>query len=126
MTNHRPPIVFAAALLLAGGLFALYYPVFIDAYDQFGWQIKCGNGFAADLAQASRALSTAGDNVVGRCDSALIARRLWAIPMAVLGAAILTWESAAALAHDYHRPIPSGDASQSARVASQHSGIPCE
>lgn len=51
---HRGPlIVFAAVVCLAGGLLALRFPVFIDAYDQFGLQVKCGSGFTTDLTQAA-------------------------------------------------------------------------
>lgn len=104
MANRGPLIVFAAVVLLAGGLFALYLPVFIDAYDQFGWQIKCGNGFTAELSQASSATGPARANYVDRCDNALMVRRLWAIPTAVLGGLALTWQAAAVLAQDYRRP----------------------
>ena len=41
--------------LIAVGLLALNFPVFIDAFDQFGFQIKCGTGFCADLTQAAAA-----------------------------------------------------------------------
>lgn len=113
MLTRGPLIVFAAVLFLAGGLFALRFPVFIDAYDQFGWQVKCGSGFTTDLTQASNAETrptgrkasagaphAAGDNYVGRCNDALMARRVWAIPAAALGGLTLTWSAAAALAHD--------------------------
>ena len=33
-------------ILIVAGLLALNFPVFIDAYDQLGWQIKCGTGFS--------------------------------------------------------------------------------
>lgn len=49
MITRGPLIVFAAVVFLAGGLFALRFPVFIEAYDQFGWQVKCGSGFTTDL-----------------------------------------------------------------------------
>lgn len=55
MVTRGPLIVFAAVVFLAGGLFALRFPVFIEAYDQFGWQVKCGSGFTTDLTQASNA-----------------------------------------------------------------------
>lgn len=100
MINRGPLVIFAAVVFLVGGLFALYLPVFIDAYDQYGWQVKCGNGFTADLTQASNAVSTASNNYVARCNDALMVRRLWAIPAAVLGGMALTWEAGVALAHD--------------------------
>lgn len=55
MITRGPLIVFAAVVFLAGGLFALRFPVFIEAYDQFGWQVKCGSGFTTDLTQAFNA-----------------------------------------------------------------------
>lgn len=68
--------------LIVVGLLALNFSVFIDAYDQFGFQIKCGTGFGTDLSQATAA--TGGD-YVGQCERALIVRRLWAIPMVAIG-----------------------------------------
>ncbi|RAU98243.1 hypothetical protein DQP58_06045 [Mycobacterium colombiense] len=106
MTNRGPLIVSAAVVLLAGGVFALYLPVFIDAYDQFGWQVKCGSGFITDLTQASSALGVGG-KYVDQCDHALLIRRLWAIPAAALGGLTLTWQAGVALAHDYRRSTPS-------------------
>ncbi len=112
MVNRGVLIVSAAVIYLAAGLFALYFPVFIDAYDQYGWQIKCGNGFTAELTQAA---SAAGSNYVDQCNSALMVRRLWAIPAAVLGGVTLTCQAAAAVAHDYRRSTPPGRGAQSPR-----------
>lgn len=113
MVNRGALTVFAAVVLLAGGLFTLRFPVFIDAYDQFGWQVKCGTGFTTDLTQASNAhkkpprektnadaAHPADNNYVGQCDRALMIRRVWAIPAAALGGLTLTWVAGAALAHD--------------------------
>ncbi|TAM67957.1 hypothetical protein [Mycobacterium sp.] len=113
MVNRGPLVVFAALVLLAGGLLALRFPVFIQAYDQFGWQVKCGSGFTTDLTQASSAErkptgqnanvdapGTPGTDYVGHCNDALMTRRAWAIPAAALGGLTLTWVAAAALAHD--------------------------
>ncbi len=128
MINRGPLIVFAASVFLAGGLFALYFPVFIDAYDQFGWQVKCGNGFTTELTQASGAAATAGNSYVDQCNSALMVRRLWAIPTAALGGMTLTWQAAAAVAHDHRRPMPPGQAAQLPRwsqVASRQDEMPC-
>lgn len=113
MVNRGALVVFAAVVLLAGGLFALRSPVFIDAYDQFGWQVKCGSGFTTDLSQASNAQKmpnrektnagaahAADNNYVRQCDNALTIRRGWAIPAAALGGLTLTWLAGAALAHD--------------------------
>jgi hypothetical protein len=88
-----------AVVLLVGGMLALHFPVYIDAYDRWGWQIECGDGYGADLGQAVIAdqgfdpasgepppanVST-GNDYVGQCNTALAIRRAWAIPVAVLG-----------------------------------------
>ncbi|RDH77281.1 hypothetical protein DVS77_17900 [Mycolicibacterium moriokaense] len=73
-------------VLIAGGLLALNFPVFIDAYDQFGFQIKCGTGFGANLTQAAEA---SGGDFVGQCETALLLRRLWTIPMVAIGSIML-------------------------------------
>lgn len=128
MTSRGPLIVFAAVVLLAGGLLALYFPVFIDAFDQFGWQVKCGNGFTTELNQTSSAVGTASSNYVTQCNSALMGRRLWAIPMAVLGGMTLTWQAVAAVAHDHRRPTPSGRGAHSpqwGRTTSLQDEMPC-
>jgi hypothetical protein len=41
------------AVVLAGALVALYFPVYLDAYDRWGVQINCGNGYASQLLQAT-------------------------------------------------------------------------
>ena len=76
-----------AAGVLAVGLLAMNFPVFLDAYDQYGWQIKCGTGYITDLAQSAAAI---GDqNYVDHCETALLVRRMWTIPLAILGGAVL-------------------------------------
>lgn len=72
-----------AGIVLAIGLFAMNFPVFLDDFDQWGWQIKCGTGYATDLAQAAAAAGT--KNYVQECESALLMRRLWTMPLAVAG-----------------------------------------
>jgi hypothetical protein len=76
----------SAAAVLAIGLLALNFPVFIDAYDQWGWQIKCGTGYLTDLTQA--AASSGDANYVDQCGDALLIRRLWTIPLVVVGAIV--------------------------------------
>ena len=73
--------------LIAVGLLALNFPVFLDAFDQYGFQIKCGTGYAADLTQA--AASADPNNFVDQCETALLIRRLWTIPLVVIGAIVL-------------------------------------
>jgi len=76
--------VIGGAVLVLVGLFVLRFPVFIDDFDQWGWQIKCGTGLSTDLSQAAAA--TNGTGFVDRCETVLSLRRLWTIPMVVLGA----------------------------------------
>ena len=71
-----------SVVMIVVGLLALRFPVFIDAYDQFGLQIKCGTGFGTDLTQAA---SRHRGNYVGQCETALMLRRMWAIPMVAIG-----------------------------------------
>ena len=73
-------------VLIGAGLLALNFPVFVDAFDQFGFQIKCGTGFGADLSQAADA---EGGNYVDQCETALMLRRMWAIPMVAIGSIVL-------------------------------------
>jgi len=76
----------AAAAVLAFGLLALNFPVFLDAYDQWGWQIKCGTGYLTDLTQAA---ASVGDvNYVEECESALLMRRMWTVPLVLVGATV--------------------------------------
>ena len=44
---------------------------------------ECGTGFSSDLTQAAAA--SGGDNYVGQCETALMVRRIWAIPMVAVG-----------------------------------------
>jgi hypothetical protein len=128
MVNRGALIVSAAVIFLAAGLFALRFPVFIDAYDQYGWQVKCGNGFTSELTQASGAIGTVGSSYVDQCSSALMVRRLWAIPAAVLGGMTLTWMAAAAVAHDYRRSTPRGRGAQTPRwgqATARQDEMPC-
>jgi hypothetical protein len=89
-------ITLIGVALLACGLFALRFPVFLDSYDSAGIQVKCGNGYYADLVQATTddqqsasGIVQAATNYVDRCQSALAHRREWLIPVAALGALIV-------------------------------------
>lgn len=84
------------AALLIGGLVALCFPVFLDSYDKYGVQIKCGNGYHAELLQATiddqepaSAAVRPTTSYVDQCNSALAHRRAWLIPVAALGVLIL-------------------------------------
>lgn len=69
------------------GLGALWFPVYLNRFDDYGIKVNCGNGFSASLTQA--AASSEG-NLVGQCDTALLVRRAWAIPAVALGWLLLT------------------------------------
>ncbi len=84
--HHRAFYVgVVSVFLIVVGVVALNFPVFIDAYDQYGWQIKCGTGFGSDLTQAAAAT---GGNYVDQCGTALMWRRMWTIPMVAFGAIV--------------------------------------
>jgi hypothetical protein len=99
MSNRGLLAAAFAVVLLVGGLLALHFPVYIDAYDRWGWRIECGDGYGADLGQAliadegfdpasgepPPAVPTGDNDYVGQCNTALALRRAWAIPVAVLG-----------------------------------------
>ena len=76
-----------SAIVVAVGLFALRFPVFLDGYDQWGWQINCGTGYASELTQAAAAVGD--ENYVDDCETALLARRLWTIPFVAIGSIAL-------------------------------------
>jgi hypothetical protein len=81
------------AVLVVFGLVALNFPVFLDAYDQWGFQIKCGTGYATDLTQAA---ATVGQhNFVDKCETALLVRRLWTIPLVAISGLVLVVVTAA-------------------------------
>ena len=82
MSNRQLYLGIVAAALVVIGLLALWFPVYLSQYDQYGMQIVCGRGFSADLSQAAGAK---GNGLVSQCGTALLLRRLWAIPAVVLG-----------------------------------------
>ncbi len=117
------------AALFAAGLVALCFPVFLDSYDSWGMQIKCGNGYYAQLLQATfddqgndqppapvgtSAAVRPATNYVDQCKSALAHRRVWVVPVAMLGVLILIPDLVAWA----RGGSPSSPASTSARSAS--------
>jgi hypothetical protein len=86
VTNRQLYLGIVGALLVVIGLLALWFPVYLSQYDQLGMQIACGRGFSSDLSQAANAT---GNGLVAQCGTALLLRRLWAIPAAVVGWLIL-------------------------------------
>lgn len=86
MSNRQLYLGIVGASLVVIGLLALWFPVYLSQYDHYGIQIACGRGFSADLSQAADA---GGNGLLGQCGTALMLRRLWAIPAVVLGWLIL-------------------------------------
>jgi hypothetical protein len=95
-------------ILLVVGLIAMNFPVFLDSYDQWGFQIKCGTGYDSDLSQAASAVGE--HNYVDQCETALLLRRLWTIPLVVISAvAVLVVTAASALASVRESLVPHRD-----------------
>ena len=84
-------ILFVGAALVGVGLVALNFPVFLDTYDRWGSQIKCGRGYQTDLIQAQIAdQGSSQSTFVDECQGALAARRAWTIPVALTGWVVLS------------------------------------
>jgi H+/Cl- antiporter ClcA len=95
-------------VLVVFGLIALNFPVFLDAYDQWGFQVKCGTGYSTDLSQA--AATVGQDNFVDKCETALLVRRMWAIPLvAVCGLVLLAVTVASAITSARETLVPHRD-----------------
>ena len=95
-------------VLVVFGLIALNFPVFLDAYDQWGFQVKCGTGYATEMTQAA---ATVGQhNFVIECETALLVRRMWAIPLVVIcGLVLLAVTVASAITSARETLIPHRD-----------------
>ena len=98
----------SCGVVVAIGLLALNFPVFLDAYDQWGFQIKCGTGYASDLSQAA---ATVGQhNFVDKCETALLLRRMWTIPLvAISGLVVLAVTVASAVTSARESLVPHRD-----------------
>jgi hypothetical protein len=95
-------------VLVVVGLIALNFPVFLDAFDQWGFQIKCGTGYASDLSQA--AATVGQQNVVDKCETALLLRRMWTIPLvAISGLVLLAVTVASAITSARETLVPNRD-----------------
>ena len=95
-------------VLVVVGLLALNFPVFLDAFDQWGFQIKCGTGYASDLAQA--AATVGQQNFVDKCETALLLRRMWTIPLvAISGLVVLAVTVASAITSARESLVPHHD-----------------
>ncbi|WP_156622902.1 hypothetical protein [Mycobacterium sp. 1164966.3] len=89
MSTRHLLILAAGLLLLMTGLFALWMPVFLGDFDQWGFRINCGTGLRSAFSQAQIADSS-GTHFVDRCGTAIAVRRAWTIPLAVSGALFLS------------------------------------
>lgn len=85
MSHRTAYIGIAGAVALGIGLFLLGLPVYLEDYDQYGRQIPCGSGYSEHLVQAT----AAGDEYIGKCETAVLMSRLWMIPIVVIGAMAL-------------------------------------
>jgi len=96
------------AVLVVIGLLALNFPVFLDSYDQWGFQIKCGTGYSTDLTQAA---ATVGQrNFVDDCETALLVRRMWTIPLvAICGLVLIAVTAASAITSAHESLVPHRD-----------------
>jgi hypothetical protein len=88
MSTQRFRILGAGVLLLMLGLLALRFPVFLSAFDQWGFQINCGTGLQSNFTQVAIADPT-GSQFVDQCHTAIVMRRAWAVPLAAAGAMLL-------------------------------------
>ncbi|KZS74970.1 aminopeptidase [Mycobacterium kansasii] len=91
----RRLIIAVGAVLLVAGVIGLLVPVSVS--NSNGGSISCGNGFATDLSAARNANDSNGANIpilnqviphtdfVGQCESAVSSRRMWTIPLVVIG-----------------------------------------
>jgi hypothetical protein len=97
--NLRRLIVLVGALVVIAGVIGLLVPVSVPGPDN--GSIGCGSGLAQDLAAAQEADHNNPANLpilnavlphteyVTQCQSALSARRAWAIPVAVVGLVVI-------------------------------------
>jgi hypothetical protein len=88
-------IIAVGAVLLLAGVIGLLVPVTVS--NSNGGTVSCGNGIATDLSGARDANDKNGANIpilnqvvphtdfVAQCQSSVSGRRMWAIPLAVLG-----------------------------------------
>jgi len=86
--SRRQLLIGTAGLALGLiGLAALWFPVYLDRFDGYGMQIDCGNGLGVHLS-----LAHADDGgAASQCGSAMLVRRVWAIPTVAVGAMLVAW-----------------------------------
>ena len=97
-----------SAVVVVVGLLALNFPVFLDAYDQWAFQIKCGTGYATDLTQAAAVVGE--HDFVDQCGERAARRRMWTIPLvAISGLVLLVVTLASAIASARESLVPHRD-----------------
>ncbi|MBI2701885.1 MAG: aminopeptidase [Mycobacterium sp.] len=91
----RRLIIAVGAVLLVAGVIGLLVPVQVS--NSNGGTVSCGNGLATDLSGARAANDRNGANIpilneiiphtdfVAQCESAVSSRRMWTIPLTVIG-----------------------------------------
>ena len=97
--NLRRLVLLAGVVVLLVGVIALLVPVSIPGPDN--QKIGCGNAVAADYSAAREADNSNPVNLpilnevvphtdyVAQCESAVSDRRMWAIPVAIVGVVLL-------------------------------------
>jgi hypothetical protein len=95
IVSIRRLIIAVGTVLLLAGVIGLLVPVSVS--DGNGGSVACGNAVAADLSAARNANDKNGANIpivnqllphtdyVAQCQSAVSGRRMWTIPLAVVG-----------------------------------------
>jgi hypothetical protein len=86
MSNRQVVLAVAGLVLIGAGLLALWSPVYLNQYDQWGMQISCGRGVNASLEQTP---DPHGAGLSSQCGTAMLIRRIWAIPTAIAGWVLL-------------------------------------
>lgn len=86
MSKRQAMLAVLGTALMVAGLSSLWLPVYLGQYDRWGMQISCGRGFSPSVPPPAEAY---GADYAGQCGSALLLRRLWAIPAAVVGFVIM-------------------------------------
>ncbi|MGA5465160.1 hypothetical protein [Mycobacterium sp. NPDC050041] len=94
--RDRVTLALVAAAMIGVGFLGLYWSTSLDDFDQWGFRITCGSGFAADYSQAATADAEAAaaetppaqTDYVGRCRSAIWLRRGWTASLMSIGVAL--------------------------------------
>lgn len=120
MASRDRLIMPTGAVLVAVGLSALWFPVFLGGYDRYGVQVKCGNGYHSQLLQAtasdqqpvrqsapdSSPAIRAATHYADQCTSALARRRVWGVSTVAFGAMTLVFGARAGARRQAMDPPP--------------------